>query len=119
VKVTYADIYNAKVLVEVPLTKEGSTAEASYGTHFFQDLVEAGIFPLPITPGEGDAWLNTELLLRSPNVLGELLPADAVYARYIRVIDVPRVTGGRHLEVVMNGEKEKGVAYLKQDGRVS
>lgn len=114
VKVTYADIYNAKVLVEVPLTKEGSTAEASYGTHFFQDLVEAGIFPLPITPGEGKAWLNTEWLLHSPNLLGELLPADAVYARYIRVIDVPRVTGGRHLEIVMNGEKEKGIAYLKK-----
>jgi hypothetical protein len=88
VKVTYADIYNAQVLVEIPLTREGITAEASYGTHFFQDLVETGIFPLPVTPGEDGAMLNSTFLTESPNVLAELLPADARYARYVRVIGV-------------------------------
>jgi hypothetical protein len=113
VKVTYADIYNARVLVEIPLVREGSAAEASYGTHFFQDLVEAGICPLPISPGEDGATLNTRFLTSSPNVLAELSPADAPYARYVRVIDVPAVTGGRHLEIVMNGEQERAVGYLK------
>jgi hypothetical protein len=114
VKVTYADIYNARVLVEIPLMREGSTAEASYGTHFFQDLVEAGIFPLPITPGEDGATLNTRFLAESLNVLAELSPADAEYARYVRVIDVPAVAGGRYLEIVMNGEQERAVGYLKR-----
>ena len=113
VKVTYADIYNTKVLVEIPLTREGITAEASYGTHFFQDLVETGIFPLPVTPGEDGAMLNSTFLTESPNVLAELLPADARYARYVRVIDVPAVTGGRYLEIVMDGEHEQAVGYLK------
>jgi hypothetical protein len=114
VKVTYADIYNAKVLAEIPLVREGSTAEASYGTHFFQDLVEAGIFPLPITPDEDGAKLNTWFLNNAPNVLAQLLPSDAKYARYVRVIDVPAVTGGRYLEVVMDGEREQAVGYLKR-----
>jgi hypothetical protein len=113
VKVTYADIYNTKVIVEVPLTRDGSTAEASYGTHFFQDLVETGIFPLPITPGEDGETLNTRFLTGSPNALAELLPADVMYARYVRVIDVPAVTGGRYLEIVMNGDQERAVGYLK------
>lgn len=113
VKVTYADIYNAQVLVEIPLTREGITAEASYGTHFFQDLVETGIFPLPVTPGEDGAMLNSTFLTESPNVLAELLPADARYARYVRVIDVLAVTGGRYLEIVMDGEHEQAVGYLK------
>jgi hypothetical protein len=114
VKVTYADIYNARVLVEIPLTRGGSTAEASYGTHFFQDLVEAGIFPLPVTPGEDGATLNYEYLTQSPNVLPQLLPADATYAEYVRVIDVPAVSEGRYLEIVMDGEQEKAVGYLRR-----
>jgi hypothetical protein len=114
VKVTYADIYNAKVLVEIPLTREGSTAEASYGTHFFQDLVEAEIFPLPITPGENGARLNTAFLTESPNYLSALLPGDTAYMRYIRVIDVPMVTGGKYLEVAMNGDQERALGYLKR-----
>ncbi len=114
VKVTYADIYNAKVLAEIPLVREGSTAEASYGTHFFQDLVETGIFPLPITPDEDGARLNTEFLTSAPNVLAGLLPSDAKYARYVRVIDVPAVTDGCYLEIVMDGEREQAVGYLKR-----
>jgi hypothetical protein len=116
VKVTYADIYNARVLVEVPLTREGCTAEASYGTHFFQDLVEAGIYPLPVTPGEDGAMLNHRFLTELPNVLADLLPADATYAQYVRVIDVPAVSEGRYLEIVMNGEQEQAVGYLKRAG---
>jgi hypothetical protein len=116
VKVTYADIYNARVLVEIPLTHGGSTAEASYGTHFFQDLVEAGIYPLPVTPGEEGAMLNLRFLTESPNVLADLLPADATYGQYVRVIDVPAVSEGRHLEIAMNGEQERAVGYLKRAG---
>jgi hypothetical protein len=115
-KVTYADIYNAKVLVEIPPVREGSTAEASYGTHFFQDLVEAGIFPLPVAPGEGGAMLNTKFLAESPNVLAKLLPDDETCVDYVRVIDVPAVAGGRYLEIVMNGEEEQAVGYLTGAG---
>ncbi|MFN2111372.1 MAG: PEP/pyruvate-binding domain-containing protein, partial [Anaerolineae bacterium] len=112
VKVTYADIFNTKVLVEIPLVREGSTAEPSYGTHFFQDLIETGIFPLPIVPGPG-AMLNTTFIKSAPNLLGELLPADASYAAYIHVIDVPAFSKGRYLEIVMNDEEERAVGYLK------
>jgi len=112
VKVTYADIFNTKVLIEIPLIRKGSTAEPSYGTHFFQDLIETGIYPLPIIPGDG-AMLNTTFLNSAPNVLGKLLPNDASYAEYVQVIDVPAFTKGRHLEIVMNDEQEQAVGYLK------
>ena len=56
--------------------------------------------------------LNTKFLTESPNVLAELLPEDAAYAEYVRVIDVPAVAGGRYLEIVMNGEEEQAVGYL-------
>ncbi len=113
VKVTYADIYNAKVLVEAPLTRGGAIAEPSYGTHFFQDLVETGILPLPIAPGERGDLLNTTFLYSAPNQLGVLLPDAAAYGDYIRVVDVPAFANGRYLEIIMNDEQEKAVGYLK------
>jgi hypothetical protein len=113
VRVTYADIFNTKVLIEVPLKQKGSTAEPSYGTHFFQDLVETGIYPLPIDPREEEASLNMQFLNKAPNVLKSLLPDEALYAQYVHVIDIPATTGGRYLDIIMNDEEERAVGYLK------
>ena len=46
VPVTYSDINNSRALIEV--AEDVKAAEPSHGTHFFQDLVEANIFPLMI-----------------------------------------------------------------------
>jgi hypothetical protein len=112
VKVTYSDIYNASVLVEIAADSGGGAPEASYGTHFFQDLVETQIYPLALYPGDPHTVFNWSFFEQSPNVLEALLPPDAEYAEYVRVIDVPAVSGGRFLEIVMNGEQEEALGYL-------
>ena len=113
VKVTYADIYNAAMLIEIGLSDGASAPEVSYGTHFYQDLVEAKIHPLALYPGQGEATLNLRFLRESPNVLADLLPEYAGYAAYVRVIDVPAVAHGRLLEVVMDDEKGQALGYLR------
>jgi hypothetical protein len=110
--VTYADIYNTLVLVEIAMEKGGETPEVSYGTHFFQDLVESQIYPLPLCPDDEGVIFNRTFLDRAHNVLPELRPDDAVYADYVKVIDVPATSNGRFLEIVMNGEEEQALAYL-------
>jgi len=112
VKVTYADIYNTRVLVEIATGENGETPEVSYGTHFFQDLVEAQIYPLPLYPNDVDVIFNQVFLDNAPNVLSELLPAEALYEEYIKVIEVPVVSNGRLLEIVMNAEQGKALAYF-------
>ena len=52
VPVSYADIYNSSALIELAYTQKGITPEPSYGTHFFQDLVESQIYPLAVYPDE-------------------------------------------------------------------
>ncbi len=113
-KVTYADIHNTSVLAEIALAHGDGTPELSYGTHFFQNLVEARIYPLPLYPHQDDTLFDTAFFQESPNVLKDLLPSDGKYAQYIRVIDVPAVTDGRYLEVVMDSEKGKALGYLKR-----
>ncbi len=114
VKVTYADIHNASALIEVALSRGDHAPEASYGTHFFLDLVEAQIFPLPLHPDDPDTLFNWRFFDESPNVLAELVPDWAEYAAYVKVIDVPAVADGRHLEIVMDDEADKALGYLRQ-----
>jgi hypothetical protein len=113
-KVTYADIYNTRALIEIAQSPTDDTLEVSYGTHFFQDLVEAHIFPLPLYPNAPGTVFNRAFFDGAVNVLGELLPADAQYACFIQVIDVPAATGGRYLELVMDSEQDEALAYLKR-----
>jgi hypothetical protein len=113
VKVTYADIYNAAMLIEIGLSDGRSVPEVSYGTHFYQDLVESEIYPLALFPGQGDTIFRWGFFRQSPSVLPELLPDDARHGDYVRVIDVPVVAQGRLLEVIMDGDSSRAVAYLR------
>ncbi|HEY67936.1 MAG: phosphoenolpyruvate synthase [Chloroflexi bacterium] len=113
-KVTYADIYNTRALIEIAQSPTDDMLEVSYGTHFFQDLVESRIYPLPLYLNAPDTVFNRAFFDGATNVLGELLPADAQYAPFIKVIDVPAFTGGRYLELVMDGEQDEAMAYLVQ-----
>jgi hypothetical protein len=114
VKVTYADIYNTAMLIEIGLSDGGSTPELSFGTHFFLALVEAGIHPLALYPDQGRTAFNWGFFRDSPNVLVDLVPDCAQYADYVRVIDVRAVAHGRLLEVAMDGEKSQALGYLRR-----
>ena len=114
VKVSYADINNARMLIEVALAHGDQTPEVSYGTHFFQDLVESQIYPLPLYPDDDKTAFNWDFIQNTPNVLGEIVPQHSRYAPYIKVIDVSAATGGHTIEIIMNGEQEKALAYVKR-----
>jgi hypothetical protein len=116
VKVTYADIHNAKALIEVALARGDHAPEASYGTHFFQDLVEAQIYPIPLYPDDHDTLFNWPFFDSSSNALAEVAPDCVKYARHVKVIDVPAVAEGRYLEIVMNDEEDQALGYLKRGG---
>jgi hypothetical protein len=113
VSVTYADIFNARALIELATRQGGYTSEPSYGTHFFQDLVESQIYPLAVYPDEGEDFLNWDYLNESTDRLPGLLqrePSDA--SRCIKVIHVPSENPGYHLEILMDGKQALG--YLDQ-----
>jgi hypothetical protein len=86
--------------------------ELSFGTHFFQDLVESSIRYLPLYPGEDGGMLNREFLTGSASQFEALLPEYAHLARAIRVIDVAAVTGGPLLKVAMNADENEALGYL-------
>jgi pyruvate, water dikinase len=112
VSVTYADISNTAILAEVARRKESYVPDLSFGTHFFQDLVEAEIRYLPLYPDEPGSVFAERFFLGAENQLAELLPDFAHLAETVRVIDVPAATGGQVLRVAMNGDLNEAMGYL-------
>jgi hypothetical protein len=114
VKVSYADIFNTRALIEVAYSANGGAPEMAYGTHFFQDLVEAGIYPLALFPDEPQVCFNWDFFRESPNALSHLLPDERKLSDVVTLIDVPFVSGGRLLEIVMDADRDEALGYLRQ-----
>jgi len=112
VPVTYADIFNTRALVEVASQKGGYSSEPSYGTHFFQDLVETQIYPLAISPEEPEDYLNREFLEKAVDQLPVFFPRETRASGCIKVIQVSRERPKHHLEIAMDGRQ--GLGYLVQ-----
>jgi len=113
VPITYADICHTSLLVEIARKKGSYVPDVSFGTHFFQDLVESEIAYLPLYPDDPGVVWNDDFLMGSPSSLGRLAPEFADMEEVVRVINVPEVTGGLHLHVIMDGEEDRALAYLK------
>jgi hypothetical protein len=112
VKVTYSSINNADLLMEIAFAKEGYTPEVSYGTHFFQDLVEADIAIVPMFPDDPAAILNESFLLNSPSLLAEIAPEAEACRDVVRVIHVPAVCDGQYLQVYLDMSTPKGLGFF-------
>lgn len=112
VPVTYADISNTCILIEVARRRDGYVPDLSFGTHFFQDLVESSIRYLPLYPDDPGAVFNEAFFQGAPDVLAELAPELAGLAPALRVIEVGRAAPGLHLRVVMDGDAGQALGYL-------
>jgi hypothetical protein len=112
VNVSYADIDNAAVLVEVALEEVGHLPEVSYGTHFFHDLVEGKIIYLPLYPDDAASEFQGKFFETAPNVLLEFLTNASEFESVLRLIDVPKVTCGAFARVVADSQRRQAVCFL-------
>jgi pyruvate,water dikinase len=114
VKVSYSDISNTAVLIEIARRKGDYVPDLSFGTHFFQDLVEADIRYIPLYPDGDGSVLNRHFLERAGNVLPEILPEFTTLAGTVKVIDVPGETGGRVLRILMNADLDRAIGFVTE-----
>ena len=116
VTVTYSDISNTVLLMEVGEKRGGAMPELSFGTHFFQDLVESAIRYLPIYPDDPGVIFNWAFLLNAPNQFAALVPDFATLADTIHVIDVAASADGQLLRVLMNADQDEAIGFLAMPG---
>ncbi len=118
VRVTYSNINKTTLLLEIAFAKEGGTPEVSYGTHFFQDLVEADITVVSLFPDDPGSFFNEDFVLRSENLLATIAPEIKECEEVVHVINVPAVRGGDYLQVYMDATTRRGMGVFgpRQDG---
>lgn len=114
VAVTYADISNAALLVEVAFRGGSYTPDLSFGTHFFQDLVESDIRYIPVYPDDEGAVFNEGFLTDSENVLAEVAPEFARRQDVVRVVDMERAMPGKVVRVLLNADENDAVALFSR-----
>jgi hypothetical protein len=114
VNVKYSDINNTAMLVEIARKKGGYVPDLSFGTHFFQDLVEARIRYLPLYPDDEGTFFNDEFFTKTRDAFARLLPEyeEAGVGKAVKVIDVQEETDGLILRVLLNAEDERALGLL-------
>ena len=88
VPVSFSEINNVAILGEIAYEGGNLMPELSFGTHFFQDLVESDIFYVAIFPSHANFIFNDERLNRMPNLLQEIFPEKAKYQDIVKVCDI-------------------------------
>jgi len=118
VNVTYADINNTAMLIEIARQRGSYVPDVSFGTHFFQDLVEAGIGYLPLYPDDEGIIFSERFLLGAPNILAELLPDFVALQDVVRVIDVAAAAENRVVRILLNADLDQAMACLTEPGAI-
>ena len=88
VPASFADISEFEAICEIADSRAGYNPEQSYGSHFFQDLVESGILYNAIFENEKTRVYAPELLAALPNRIADFDPKLAELCDIVRACDV-------------------------------
>jgi len=114
VPVSYSDINHTSVLIEIAKKKGSYVPDLSFGTHFFQDLVESSIRYLPLFPDEDGNIFDYSFFEKSKNIFNEILPDFNHLEKVIKVIDVQKESNGNVLKILANAEKEIAIGIIQK-----
>jgi hypothetical protein len=115
VYISYADIYKAGALVELSGKGIGPDPEPSLGTHFFQDLMEANIYPLVVRMNDESAIFNHDFFYNTPNSVTNWIELGDTLKDCLHLVDVTTYNPGHYLELVMDDDAGQAIAFLVPD----
>ncbi|MCR5441412.1 MAG: PEP/pyruvate-binding domain-containing protein [Lachnospiraceae bacterium] len=101
VPTTFADISEYEIICEAEEARAGYNPELSYGSHIFQDLVEAEIMYTAVFAGEKTLHYSPEKLSSSPDIVSEF-EVDECLKDIVHVYNV----SGRKCEVYNDAPNE-------------
>jgi hypothetical protein len=88
VPVVYADISEFGAICEVAYSEAGYRPELSYGSHMFQDLVEADVYYGAINENRHTRCYRPQMLRSCPNIFEQICPNETELGEIVRVYDV-------------------------------
>ncbi len=116
VPVSFAEICNASVLVEVAQEEGGFMPELSFGTHFFQDLVETKIFYVALFPGQEQVIFNPAMLDERENQFVHYMPDYDKWQNVVQVFDLAR--NGKELWVDADIKSKETKCFFRSAAKI-
>jgi hypothetical protein len=92
VPVHFSELCNMAAICEVSYPKAGIVPELSFGSHFFQDIVESDIFYVAIFDGEKGILFVPEQILTLKNLFHQIVPGEKKWSSLIHIAETPALT---------------------------
>jgi hypothetical protein len=108
IPVTFSEINNITAIGEIAYQDGSLIPDLSFGTHFFQDMVEMDIFYVAIYPEKDGVIFNTAWMKKQPNILTDLMPDDGRFADVVHVYDVR----AKDLRILSNIVTQKMICFF-------
>ncbi|PKM68554.1 MAG: pyruvate kinase [Firmicutes bacterium HGW-Firmicutes-2] len=85
VPLNFQELCHMSVVCEMASIEAGFMPELSYGSHFFQDIVETGIFYIALFEGNDEVLLNMDQVITKENQLSTVLSNSEKWEDVIHV----------------------------------
>jgi len=108
VPVSFHEINKMAVLAEIAYEGGNLMPELSFGTHFFQDLVEGDIFYVALFPEKPGTVFNKAKLDEIPNRLTEVMPESGRYAGVVGLYEIH----DRRLRIISDITSRKVICFF-------
>ena len=112
VPVSFSEINHVAAIAEISCQSGSLIPDLSFGTHFFHDLVETGIFYLAIYPENPDVTFDLKWIRSLPNLLAAMIPASSRLNHVVRVVD----TSKAGLKIQSNVVNQNVICYVPDAG---
>ena len=109
VPVVYAEISQFSAICEVAYSKAGYHPDLSYGSHMFQDMVEADVYYGAINDNSKTRLYRPELLTRYPEVLKEFWPEETELADIVKIFDVSQCRAS----LILDAQEGRAVCRIR------
>lgn len=109
VPVVYAEISQFKAICEVAYSEAGYHPELSYGSHMFQDMVEADVYYGAINDNSKTRLYQPKLLGQYPEVLGSICPDEEELAPMVKLFDVSEAGAS----LILDAREGRAVCRIK------
>ncbi|MFP4452489.1 MAG: PEP/pyruvate-binding domain-containing protein [Desulfobacterales bacterium] len=110
--VNFSEINHVAAIAEISYRDGSLVPDLSFGTHFFHDLIEAGIFYMAIYPEAPQVVFNLDWIRSLPNQLETLSSRESSLRNSVKVAD----TGSLGLTLCSSTSRQKAVCWLAENG---
>lgn len=107
VPVVYAEISQFSAICEVAYNDAGYHPDLSYGSHMFQDMVEADVYYGAINDNSKTRVYRPEMLKQYPEILEQICPGGQELGEIVKVYDVSGAS------LMLDAKEGRAVCRLK------